>query len=136
MKIVLVKQLNGSFLPAYNSDYELAKKIKFGELREFETKRPRNLDFHKKCFALFNLVFENQDDFSNFDHLRKYLTMKAGYYTKINTPTGVIYEADSLSFASMNQDTFDKYYSDLLDVVTKLYGMERQDILDNLQEFY
>lgn len=136
MKIILVKQGNGDFRPAYASDYESAKKIAVGELMEYETKKPRNLAFHKKCFALFNMVFDNQEDFNNIDHLRKYLTMKAGYYEKINTPTGVIYEAQSLSFASMSQDTFDKFYSDLLDTIVKLYGMDREDILDNVLEFY
>lgn len=136
MKLILVKQGNGDFRPAYASDYESAKKIAVGELREFETKRQRNLLFHRMCFALFNMVYDAQDDFNNIEHFRKYLTMKAGYYDRIVTPNGVMYQAKSLAFGSMSQDTFDKFYSDLLDTIVKLYGMDREDILENVLEFY
>jgi len=58
MKITLIKQLNNTFKIAYDSDYETTKKIKVGEPYEFEFKNVRNLKFHKKFFALMNMVFQ------------------------------------------------------------------------------
>ena len=54
--IYMVKQLNGSFLPAHDSDLDLAKQIKVGEVYRFQFSKPRNYEFHKKYFAL---LFKN-----------------------------------------------------------------------------
>ena len=135
MKLNMVKLLNGDFRPAYSDDLDKAKKVKAGKTISCDIRTPRNLAFHKKCFALFNMVFENQDHFINFEHFRKWLTMKAGHYDTIHTPTGVMYEAKSLSFAKMKQDEFDKLYSDLLNAIVSIYQWDKQVIIDNVNDF-
>ena len=112
MDLVLIKQLDNSFKLAYDSDYEKAKKIKVGEERVYKSTKPRNYKFHKKCFALFNMVFQNQEHYDNIDHLRNDLTIASGYYTKRYSIEGEeITEAKSISFASMDEYEFEnKYY--------------------------
>jgi hypothetical protein len=139
MKIHLIKQLNGSLLPAHDSDHEKLKKVKALSMVECDIKQPRNLKFHKKFFALLNMVYQNQPEdctIQNFDHFRKYLIKRSGYFEEIQTPTGVTYEADSISFGSMTQETFDKLYSDVLDTIIKIYQWQKSDIVDNLEDFY
>ena len=80
MKVFLVKQGNGSYLPSNNSDYDSLKKFKVGSTLSCDIKQPRNIGFHKKFFALINLVFENQEIYNNIDHLREELTIEAGFY--------------------------------------------------------
>ena len=139
VKIHLVKQLNGSFLPAYESDHEKVKKIKGMSMVECDIKQPRNIKFHRKFFALINLVYQNQPEeatIQNIDHLRKYLTKRAGFYDTIETPTGTIYEAKSISFAKMSQDDFDNLYDAILDTIVKIYAWDRDDIADSIADFY
>ena len=139
MVVHLVKQLNGSFLPAYDTDHEKLKKVKAGAMVECNIKQPRNIKFHRKFFALINMVHQNQPEdltIENIDHLRKYLTKRAGYYDEINTPTGTIYEAKSISFAKMSQEDFDSLYSKVLDTIVKIYGWDGTDIENNIQDFY
>ena len=59
MKISLVKQLNGTFKLAYDSDFETAKKIKAGDIIEYQFKQIRNVKFHRLFFSLLKarLVF-------------------------------------------------------------------------------
>jgi len=137
MKLIAKKRLDGSFMPVYDSDKEAVKKIKAGEDVEIDIKRPRNLAFHRKTFSLFNLVFDNQEHYKNLEELRKDLTIEAGYFTKRYNMHGVeIIEAQSISFAAMNQDTFDEYYQRLLDAICNNYGMLKSDIEENLINYF
>ena len=135
--IYMVKQLNGSFLPAHDSDLELARKLKAGEVYRFQYSKPRNYEFHKKFFALMDLVFENQENYTDRNELREDLTVAAGYwYEKTNYITGeVTKKAKSISFASMDENEFGELYRAMLDTVIKVFGWEGSDIEANVAEF-
>lgn len=137
MKITLIKQLNNSFKIAYDSDYETAKKIKVGEPYEFEFKNIRNAKFHRKFFALLNMVFQNQEIYQNIDHLRKDLTIAAGFYeVRSNLDGEEIKEPKSISFANMDNDQFSEFYNAVIDVIVQYFNFDKQDILDNIEQFY
>jgi len=136
-KITLIKQLNNTFKIAYNSDYETAKKIPLNEPIEFEFKKKRNYKFHKKFFALLNLVYENQEQYNNIEHLRKDLIVSAGFYDLRYNIEGVeLQEPKSISFANMDQNEFQDLYSKIIDVVVNWLGIDKQDILDNINQFF
>ena len=137
MKITIVKQLNGSFKVAYDSDYEKAKKLKVNTEYQCEVKRPRNYEFHKKYFALITMVFNNQEKYINIDHLRKDLTIASGFYTKrFDINDNEILEPDSISFGNMKQDVFDDLYSKTLDAIVTYFHFEKQDIIDNVEQYF
>jgi len=137
MKVFLVKQGNNSFLPSHNSDYDALKKIKVGQTVSCEIKQPRNIGFHRKFFALINMVFENQEIYDNIDFLRKELTKKAGFYDVYTNHLGVkCYEAKSISFAKMNQDEFEELYQRFLDAVEYIFKFDSELIKENIENFY
>lgn len=136
MQITLIKTLNG-FKLAYNSDSDLAKKIPLNEPIVYNWTKPRNLKFHKKFFALLNLVFDNQEQYTSIEHLRKDLTVAAGFYDVRYNFEGVeIHEAKSISFAKMDDNEFSEYYNRIVDVVVKWLGIDKQDILDNIEQYF
>ena len=51
-----------------------------------------------------------------FEAFRKQLTIRAGYYELVTTPTGIEKRAKSISFEKMSQEEFGKLYKDLLSV--------------------
>ena len=131
------KTLSGQLKPCYDSDAELLKKIKAGDEVEVDIKRKRNISFHRKYFALLNLVFSNQGQSKSLDHLRKDLTVEAGYYElRYGLHGEEIREANSISFDSMDQDTFDTYYQRILDVICENFDMLENDIQDNLVDYF
>lgn len=137
MKICLVKGLDNKFSIAYPTDYDKAKKLKAGEEYFFEVKRSRNLKFHRKAFALFNLVFQNQDVYSNLEDLRHDLTVEAGYYTeRVNIHGEVIKQAKSISFASMDETVFSEYYDSIIKQIVLHFNFDRQDIVDNVAQYF
>ena len=137
MKLYLVKQLNNSFKVAHNSDYDKMKKLKAGEIYECEVKQPRNLRFHRKFFALINMVYENQEQYSNPERLRKDLIISAGFYDEWFDLEGVQQrEAKSISFGSMSEYEFGELYSRVLDVIVQHFNFDRQDIIDNVEQYF
>jgi len=137
MKITLVKQLNGQFKVAFDSDYEKAKKIKIGEPYEYEYHVPRNYKFHKKFFALLELVFNNQDAYSNKEDLREDLTIEAGYYRLTENIKGqTVKRAKSISFAQMDETEFSDLYNSVVNVVINWLKISREEIAENIEQFF
>ena len=137
MKFTIVKQLNNTFKVAYDSDYEKLKRIKAGDLLECEIKKPRNYKFHRKYFALINMLFQNQEKYNNIDHLRHDLTIEAGYYDiRTNLKGNEVIQAKSISFASMKEDEFSQLYDRTLYTIVKYFNFDKQDIIDNVEQYF
>lgn len=138
MKIALIKGLDNKFSIAYDSDYELAKKIKPNEVYEYEFKKTRNIKFHRKFFALVNLCFSNQETFNNIEHLRKELIICAGHYELIfDLESGTQKkEALSISFASMDETAFNTLYNDVLNVICEKFLFDKEDVLNNVAQYF
>ena len=137
MKITIVKQFDNSFKVAYDSDYEKLKKIKPNEFIECEIRKPRNYKFHRKFFALINMVYQNQEMYNNIDHLRQDITIEAGFYEeRINIRGEPLKQAKSISFAKMDNETFEDYYGKCLDVIVKYFKFDKKLIQDNIEQFF
>ena len=148
----MMKTLTG-WLPADADSEEWHKKKKLGSVCRFKTTEIRNYRFLKKFFALLNLGFEYWTpgviscDYGvpekNFERFRKDVTILAGYYhTVIRLDGTVRIEADSISFAKMDDDTFSKLYGSVLDVLVKRISVlnkmgkeETNRAVDKLLEF-
>ncbi len=140
MKLFLKKYNNQTFLPAGDTDYEKAAKIPLGEILEIDFKKQRNPDFHRKFFALLELVFlhksEKFDWIVNREQLREQLTLTAGYYETIVDLNGeVSRKMKSISFESMDQVEFEQYYSDVLDIIYRRFDFDNEFIEKHLTGF-
>lgn len=136
MKITLIRTLSG-FTPAYASDNEQAKKIKIGEAIEADIKRPRNYQFHKKFFALLNIGWENTPEIDMpFETYRRWVVMRAGFYKVYETKKGKLFEAESISFTNMDDDTFADVYSRVLDVIIRDTQANKEMIEEMLIDFF
>ena len=152
MKAVLIKTLTG-MMPGDPDSEKWYQKRKLGAAIRVEATEVRNYAFHKKFFALLNLGFEYWEpgeiscDYGvpekNFERFRKDVTILAGYYHAVIRLDGTVrIEADSISFAKMDDDTFADLYSKVLDVLIKKISMlekmgkeEVNSAVDKLLEF-
>ena len=134
MEILCRNTLQG-LVPLYPSDFDNKRKLKLGHDYVCEVRNPRNIGFHKKFFAMLNIGHENTALDMPFDVYRKYMTVKAGFFTAYQTPKGVYYDPDSISFASMNQDEFEEVYSRVLDKVIEDIGSTKEEIEQQLINF-
>lgn len=134
MRLLCRNTISG-LVPIYPSDQDEKRKLKLGNDYIVEVTNPRNIGFHKKFFALLNIGYENTDLDMPFDTYRKYILMKAGYVKTYQTPKGVFYDAESISFANMPQDKFEEVYSRVLDKIIKDLGCSSEDVEKQLINF-
>lgn len=136
-----------ALLPAHASDEAELKKLPTTPVRAKIT-RPRNVQFHRKLFAMFNYLYSiwepdesNQVGHKSFDRFRQDLTILAGFYeqhVRLDGSTRV--EAQSLAFHKMDQNAFDELYNKVIDVgikyVAKNYtGDELKATIDTILDF-
>ena len=138
MKLYAELNLQNKIVPLYDTDYEVLKKIKKNTPLLFEVKQERNYKFLKKFFALVNLCFSNQETFNNIEHLRKELIICAGHYELIfDLESGTQKkEALSISFASMDETAFNTLYNDVLNVICDKFLFDKEDVLNNVAQYF
>jgi hypothetical protein len=127
---------NGVLAPDDQGTVEWVGKLKTGDGVMGEFKRPRNYAFMKKWFALVNYAFEMWEPpedapEKNFDRFREEMTMLAGYYQEVpSVKGGTRIQARSISFASMDEDTFADLYDKTILAILKwvLKTYKRSDI--------
>lgn len=129
MELVLVKTPWGALAPVDEEARALVEKLKTGQGVRASIKRARNVRFHRKAFALFKLAFDSWEPETtqtykgeavskDFDRFRKDMTILAGFYRAVYNARGQVrLEAESLSFASMDEGRFEKVFRAVLTVV-------------------
>ena len=136
MKIHVIKTLGG--LKPYSEKAEqVFSKIQLNEVVEIDYKKQRNVKFHRKFFALINLVYQNQDHYNNIDELREDLTIEAGFYKLVvNKFTGEERrKAKSISFSSMDEIEFNELYNKFLNTIILVFGWDGEEIEKNIANF-
>jgi len=137
MKITIAKQLDNSFKIVYDSDFESLRKMPVGREYEVEIKNRRNYKFHKKFFALINLVYQNQEHYNNLNHLRSDLIKASGFYEERTSFDGeLITEAKSIKFSKMDEIEFNDLYNRVIDTVVKYFNFDKELIIDNVNKHF
>ena len=113
------------------------RRVPLGEDVMVSWRRARNMKFHRKVFALLQMVFENQERYPTFKRFRAEIQKELGYGETYEQDDGkAIFVPDSLSPASMEADEFETFWNDLCNhVITKwLPGVTREELEDEILE--
>jgi hypothetical protein len=120
---LLFQKGQAGLLPACEEAKEWLSKKKLGATILVEPREMRNGAFFKKWFALVEMAYQYWSDAAEtiefrgqkvlpeFERFRKDVTIMAGfYYPVVNLKGEVRIEAESLKWASMSEERFDKLY--------------------------
>lgn len=128
MKFLVTNTPRG-LVPLDDDDYEEKKKLKIGQIYSVEVKVARNVDFHRKYFALIAYAWEFLDEqevatFKSKDNFRKYLEISAGHCDVIFHPRlhEFVKIPKSISFGSMDNTAFSELYERVKDVIFSIIG--------------
>jgi hypothetical protein len=118
----------GGLRPAYDEDEQWLARKKTGALLELDIREPRNAKLHRKWWSLCNYLADHSDRFPTAEHASKYALIRLGYCTWIESykPEGVkmtvtyVPIADSISFASMDDDKFSEMYDKACDLLCEI----------------
>jgi len=129
-------KIDSKLVPANDETFERVKKMPIGESVFVEYKPRRNYKFHKKFFSLLNYVFDNQEHYKSIDNLLEMYKFKAGYFETIITHKGAKhYKAKSISFHSMDNEEFEKFYSSAIDTSLELISLNRKELEDTVLRY-
>lgn len=128
MKLLVVNTPRG-LVPLGDDDYEEKKKLKLGQTYSVEVKVVRNVDFHRKYFALIAYAWEFLDEretgrFKDKENFRKYIEIAAGHCDVIFHPRlqEFVEIPKSISFAKMDNTAFSDLYGRVKDVIFSIIG--------------
>lgn len=84
------------------------------ESLSFSWAEPRSGPYHRRFFALINEIFSAQEQFSDLDDLRQWLTVGAGHVRFVPGPKGrMVALPVSIKWDRMEQDEFERVASDV-----------------------
>jgi len=146
MKVALEKR-GGRLYPADGVADEALSAIPDGPVMADIT-RARNQAFHRKAFAMLRMAydawdpqaaeFKGQPAAKSFERFRHDLTILAGYGRPVVNIRGEVrIEPESLSYASMDAETFAAWYSATIDALlrTVFAGQDKAALEARVQEF-
>ena len=123
MKILLQNTALG-LVPLYDSDLDEKRKLKVGQVYQADIKVVRNINFHRKMWAMLNTAWallpeKTQDGFRSLEGFRAYLLVAAGFYDTYFSPRlkEFVEVPKSMSFASMDEAEFSDCYDRVKDVI-------------------
>ena len=128
MKLLVVNTPRG-LVPLGDDDYEEKRKLKLGQTYSVEVKVVRNVDFHRKYFALIAYAWEflNEQETERFkdkENFRKYIEIAAGHCDVIFHPRlqEFVEIPKSIAFAKMDNTAFSDLYGRVKDVIFSIIG--------------
>lgn len=131
MKIKVVCTAHG-LMPLYDDDFDEKKRLKEGQVYIVDVKLVRNLDFHRKYFAMlsaaWSLLTQRQRAFFSQGELgetfgkeafRRTVQVTAGYYDPIFDLKEKRWQRSvrSIAFDKMDETEFEKLYHAVYDVI-------------------
>lgn len=144
MELYLLNTTSG-LKPCYDEDYEEKKKLKIGETYKVKITLARNLQFHKKFFALINCAWEYQNEkvveffHHNKDAFRKTVVIAAGWYEPVYSIDKKEWTQNykSIAFDKMDEAEFMDLYDNVKRVLfqTFLRHIDEEEFMKNLINF-
>lgn len=120
MTDVYVVRRGNAFIAGWPDDQEKLKRVHEGEMIKVSFSKPRNAKFHKKYFALLQVVVDNDDRYEGVEEVLHVMKLKLGHYDNIvNTDGRIIYKPKSISFAKMDDIAFNDFYQKTVNKILK-----------------
>ncbi len=128
MKINLLCTAHG-LVPLYDRDYDLKKRLRVGETYVADIKVSRNVQFHRKYWALLNAAWSilperTSKGFRSLEGFRSYVIVAAGFYDVYYNPRlkEFVETPKSIAFDKMDEITFSDLYDRSKDVIWGIIG--------------
>lgn len=132
--------------PCYDDDFDNKKKLKLGETYKAKITLARNMEFHKKYFALIRTAWEyvhekyQRELFkNNIEIFRKSIEVASGHCEVLFNPKIKDYVdvPKSIAFDKMDNIEFQELYDKVKDVLfaTFLKNIDEDEFMYNLMDF-
>jgi hypothetical protein len=132
------KMVGGRLEPVDDAGKDALAKVGIGALVSVEIKRPRNIQHHRKFWALISLIYQNQTRYKSPEDLCDAIKVYVGHSKVLRMTDGrEVHTPLSIAFHAMDQGAFDAFYDKVIDVVCTVIipGLNQDDLRQQLLEF-
>lgn len=132
---IIMRRKAAKLEPVTEVDREFLLEIPEGADLTVRVSRSRSPRQHRLFWALLQIVVDNHDYYKRPEQLLEWLKVRLGYVEETVWHDGQVwFKTKSISFASMGQDQFRKFFTESLDVVTTevIEGIDREAILTEM----
>lgn len=143
MKILCIVTDTG-LTPKYDSDREEFRNLKRNSEVLAEIRKARNIEFHKKYFALLKLTYENFPEWledtlnvHSVEDLRTRIKIDLGLYKVSHYGNQSVIIPKSMAFDKMDETEFEKFYNMSVNHILKNYlkGVSNEQIEEEIWKF-
>jgi len=133
-KILVARKLGGLY-PVDEASENAVRKIGLGEIVTVDLKRPRNLQFHRQFFMMLHTILQNQEHYTSIDDLLEVCKLRIGHCHTVQTKLGEVKIPDSISFATMDENSFADFYDRACAWVVSevIPGLERTNLDEEIR---
>ena len=121
------------------AEWERERLLEIPEGRDLTVKitRTRSAKQHRLFWALMQLVVTNHPYYVRAEQLVEWMKIRLGYVEEVMFHDGqMLTKVSSISFGSMGQDAFQKFFNMALDIITTevLPETDREDLLREVEQ--
>lgn len=130
-----LKKHNNTLIPADRHNESVLEELKNGQWYKAKLNIPRNINFHRKFFALLNTVVELSDFYTckpkglAVEELKERVKFKTGWYEIFtyveDTP---LVRTKSIAFDKMDNKQFEDFYNRAIDVIIQDEELNIKDL--------
>ena len=124
MATFLAARTSHGLQPVDETGEAVLRKIGRTEIVRVEIRRPRNVAFHRKYWALVTIVWSNVDqtNYPTPDDLHAALKIAAGIRARISLPDGTVgFIPGSIAFHRMSEDDFSAFFDGVCNLVAAYF---------------
>jgi len=127
----LFRRVGLALAPVTRDARELLAAMKDGSTLIVEVWSPRNMQQHRKFFAILNNVVEATGRWTSTEHLRRDILISLHRYDEhVNEFTGEIVKVPhSMAVASMPREDFERLYAETITLLTEALGADPEMLL-------
>lgn len=138
------KVTSNGLVPLDDNDLSNYRKLKLESDVRVQITQPRNIKFHRKLFALLQLVIENMPDrlranrgIHSVEALLAALKIDMGYFSTVKIDGRNLIKLKSISFAKMDEAQFSRFYDLAVTDILNNYlpGTNRNALLREVEQF-
>jgi len=135
-EIIMRRTVQGlSPVDQFNWEQLVGDRIKVGDDVKCKVTKSRNLDFHRKFFAMLRATFDMQDEFETMPQWRAVCIAGAGYCDFIQGHEQLVAIPKSIAFHKMDETEFNRVYQDALTFICARYVDDSPERLATILEF-
>ena len=135
MKDLILRRSGDKLVPVTEWDREALLEIPEGRDLTVKVSRTRSAKQHRLFWALMQIVVDNHIYYLRGEQLVEWLKVRLGYVDEIMFHDGsMLTKVSSISFASMGQDDFQKFFNlALYVIITEVVPISREQLINELE---